>query len=269
MNDYITRGPAGWVQTSIESTSDPRNGDTTTITGTAANQATAITQTLYYRNLGWSVSCKQLGQGDRWTVTATYNADLVTDSNQIRVPDVQWEVLPHAIEKNIFECTDRPFIQSLSTTTKALIEAACKVANKEGNPVLTTVQDVSQLPNATQLYNLKVMGVDSKQIFTTSVKRSITVSTRYNVGWMLTYNDMILSKAFLVNTYAMPFWVANLLPQGDIALQTDNNGIATFWGYLENRPSYQSVAGNRVTVSQEWVYNKWSAGPTGLYDVQY
>lgn len=271
MNDYIVRGNTSWTQNSIESTSDPRNGDTTTITGTATNQAAAVTQATYYRNLGWSVAVKQAGKGDLWNVTATYNADIITDPYELRVPDFQWEIQPHTIEKNIFECTDRPFIKDLSTVTKALIEAAAKYANKDNIPQLTekTTAQVKLLPQAKILYNLKVIGVDAKQIFTTSVKRTITVSTRFNASWELLFNDMVLSKSFLAGRYAVPLWIQRLMPESDIEIQADTNGVETFWGYLENAPAYQSVSRNRVQISQEWVYNKWSAGDNGLYTVQF
>src|ERR1035437_1465715 len=124
MNDYVIRGNTGWTQNSIESTSDPRNGDTTTITGTATNEATAISTALFYRNLGWSVVTKEAGKADLWNITATYNADIITDPLEQRVPDFQWEIQPHSFEVNIFGCTDRPFIAGLSTITKGLLEAA-------------------------------------------------------------------------------------------------------------------------------------------------
>src|ERR1035437_1932677 len=114
MNDYVVRGIT-WTQSSIESTSDPRNGDTTTITGTATNEADAISKAIYYRNMGWSVAVKQAGKADLWNVTATYNADIITDPNEQRVPDFQWEVTPRLFEVSIFDCTDRPFIKDLSS----------------------------------------------------------------------------------------------------------------------------------------------------------
>src|ERR1039458_1316197 len=102
---YTTHG-AEWVDGTFEATSDPRNGDTTTMNGIATTKDEAIAQALSYRNNGWSVSIKQLGAGDRWSVTATYNADLITDPNEQRIPDVQWEVQPHAWEQNILDCSE-------------------------------------------------------------------------------------------------------------------------------------------------------------------
>ena len=67
---YTTHG-AEWVDGTFEATSDPRNGDTTTMNGIATTKEEAIAQALSYRNNGWSVSIKQLGAGDRWSVTAT------------------------------------------------------------------------------------------------------------------------------------------------------------------------------------------------------
>jgi hypothetical protein len=270
MNDFVIRGNSEWTQNSIEATTDPRNGDTTTITATATTQAQAVAQTLYYRNLGWSVAVKQAGKGDLWNITATYNADLITDPLEQRVPDFQWEIQPHSLDVPIFDCTDRPFISGLSTVTKGLIEEANK-NSRDGYPQLTeaTADQVAQLPNAIAVLSLMKDGCDTKQLFTTSVKRSITVSTRFNASWELIYNDMVLTKSFLANHYAVPLWVQRLMPESDTEIQTDINGKTTFYGYLENQPAYQSVSRNRVNISQEWVYHKWSAGDKGLYDVQF
>jgi hypothetical protein len=267
MNDYTVRATTTWIQQSIKSTSDPRNGDTTTITGTATTQAEAVTKALYYRNNGWSVSVEQQGKADLWTVSATYNADTITDPSDARIPDITWEVMPHMYEQNILDITDREWAKDLSPTTKTLIEAACKQGNKDGNPVLTTVGDIKQLPHAKLAYNLKVRGLDSRQSFTTGVKRSVIVSTRFNIDWSLTNNDKVLSKNVLIHNYFVPLWVARLLPDSDETIQTDSGGFDYFYGYLETQPTYQGVAGNRVQISQEWIYNQWSAGTNGLYDV--
>jgi hypothetical protein len=270
MNDYVVRGSNTWTQNSIESTSDPRNGDTTTVTGTAMTQADASAKATYYRNLGWSVSIKQRGAGDTWTVTATYNSDVITDPTEVRIPDTQWEVLSSDFQSNILESTDRAFIKDLSTQTKTRIEAAIKLGLPQDNvPQLTTVADVAQLPNALALYNLMRIGVDCRQNFTTLLKRTVTVSTRFNISWSLTNNDKVLSKSNLANSYLVPLWVQRLMPESSYDIETDINGVARFWGYLEYQPSYQSVSGNRVQISQEWVYNNWSAGAKGLYDVVY
>ena len=47
----------------------------------------------------------------------------------------------------------------------------------------------------------------------------------------------------------------------------DTNGIVTYVGWLEFPPEYQTISLTKVQASQQWQFNKWSAGDYGLYDV--
>ena len=276
MNDFVTRGTKSVTIQKYETQTDPRNGGVTTLTGVVHGGAPgqsgfslpsdAYNYLLQLRSYGWQVQVTNTQRGNQWTFTATYNADLILDPNDVWIPEPIWEVETNEVEKNILECTDRPFIANLSSQTKACIELAVK--NAVPNPQLIPDSgSIAQLPNAHVAYALKVNGVEGFGRFTKTVKRTLVASNRYNPVWMDIYDNKILSKSVLVATYNMPAVKAVLLPPSDTAIQTDTNGITTFWGYRQYPVNAVSVPPNKTQYSQYWVYNKWSVGATGGYDV--
>jgi hypothetical protein len=214
---------------------------------------------------GYSTNLTQTQKGELWELVATLSAETSVE------PEPQWEIIPHTVERNILECTDRAFIQALTTETKDLIEYAIKnPANHIGLTVDGQEADPAQFNNAWLVYNLMRAGVEARQEWTVAVRRTITVSRNYSANWSLANNGKVLSKATLVNAYGIPAYISNLLPVGSAAIEnagTNISPIYVFYGYLEQRPTYQSIAGNKIQISQEWLFNRWSAGDSGLYDV--
>src|SRR5439155_422079 len=115
---------------------------------------------------------------------------------------------PHALERNVLDCTDRPIVAGLSTNTKALIEYAIK--NPTTSEPLTSLDEISQFHNAYLTYTLMRSGVEGRQEYTIEVKRTITVSNTFNCTWTLANVGKVLGKASLVQAYAVPSNIASL-----------------------------------------------------------
>jgi hypothetical protein len=161
------------------------------------------------------------------------------------------------------ECTDRPFISNLSTETKNRIEYILKVPTTKTD--FTSAADIAQRPNAKIAYNLMRIGVEGRQEFTIAVKRTLIVSRLYTPIWSLVNNGYVISRSFLIGNYNVDSSTAVFLPNST-GIQTDANGVDYMYGYLEQKPTRQTLANNKVQLEQNWIYNKWSAGPRGLYD---
>jgi hypothetical protein len=261
MADTIIRGDGSLVEGPINITFQPGKGGTTTRTFTG-NETNIRSQATLLAAEGFSTN---MTGGPVWTLTATLSGDV---ENQ---PTPQWEIIPHEVERDILECTDRPFIQSLTSTTKDLIEYAIKnPLNHVGLTADGAEADATQFANAWLVYTLMRAGVTARQEFTIAVKRTITVSLQYNPTWSIANVGKIFSRAGLIGAYGIPTNVAALLPVGGSSIENAGSAVSplyVFYGFLEQYPNIVTVSGNKLQISQTWIYNRWSAGDSGLYPV--
>lgn len=219
-----------------------------------------VSQTLVYRHAGWETESIYNGN-NKGTLTATLNSDLTINTD----PNIIWEIQDTPSQQSILEATDRPIVANLSTTTKAAIEAQIK--SPEKTIPLITNDTISELDNALKVYNLMRIGLESKLSHIITVRRTIIVPYQYTPTWTLANVEKVLSKNAFVSEYLVPNYLIPILPDSDSSIQIDQNGVETFKGFLVHFPNYTTTSQNKVQVTQDFVWFKWSAGPNGLYDV--
>ena len=251
----ITEGP-------ISITSVPGKSMTTVRTWRGDETSIRAQANLMFAD-GWTT---QMEGGPNWTLTATFAGE--TDGQE---PIPQWEIVDVPYERSILECGDRKFIGILTTTTKELIDYAVK------NP-LTHVGltedgaevDPAQFNAAWQVYNYMRIGVVARQEFAKQVSRTITVSNGFAAGFGPSPNvPRIFSKSSLVSEFGVPTWVQEDLPDSSPGIEnigTSISPIYVYYGYLEQGTTRRQVSNNKVQISQSWLFNRWVAGPDGLYD---
>lgn len=225
--------------------------------------------------------------GHVWTLEITYPVDIIVNSLSSEPDPVPiWEVSVQKRLQGLFELRDRPFIAALNASLKASIEEQLK------NPTDTTLADLKlsddDIRNVYTAYKLKAAGVEGKPLFMPTLKRTWVTSNKYSVATNSKYDLKLFNKTDLVNyinnnaktTLAqLPQAIINMLPESQS--EYDNNGtllgnqigynnytgdFSTFVGYLQMPASVQTLSLNKVQWSQEWIFNKWSAGIWGLYD---
>lgn len=254
-----------YVTGPVRSTWKVFKGGQTIVTYTGSkNDIVALATNLQLQ--GWETTVEE---GPVWKCTAVYAVDLTTGGGTTEPePEPIWEIHAAGWEQNILDCVDRPFIRELDSSTKRRIEYLVKNGFSDTSPIEINKTNINTIPQALLLYHLMVQGVEGKQVFTPSVSRQIICSRQYNCRWTLDNVGKVLSKNRLISTYNLPTNVAVLLPESDSGIQEDQfTHITTFKGYLEQYPIYQTVPSNKAQITQEWVFNKWSVGDNGLYDV--
>lgn len=259
----VIKGEQQIVIGPVTSTWDSKNGGTTTKTFTCASIEPIISYAQSLITFGWSTVIDQTGKGGVCTLKATYNADLLTDPSEARIPEISWEVEPNIIQQNILEATDRNLVKSLSTDTKRRIEGKIKFPEKD-KPLVSS-SETAQAENANIVYQLIFAGTH-RYGTTISIKRSLIVNPRYTDTWPSDNNSRVFTKDLLINTYNVPLWVQGWMPNTFGIEQESISKIVTFRGYLEYAPTVQSVSHNRIKLSQKWDYQKWPVGDKGLYD---
>lgn len=246
--------------------------------------------------------CQELGYeysitgGAIFTIEITIPVDVITNDLDAEPDPISfWELNYHQIDRSVLEMGDRKFISSLSSDTTKQIEQ--KLKNPlSATPVVKT-KDHTQFANATLAYNLKLLGIEGRAEFVPTLKRNAVVSSKYNKGiipgWnegtflngsVMTTEDLLIRYNSPSNPLSeIPLFIKNQLPRGlDIfdvydnspnpikfrsGFVTSKNGIVSFIGWLQYPIESQQVAINKIQVSQTWVFNQWSAGDFGLYDV--
>lgn len=255
MTQKITRGKQTYTEQPIQIESSHRNGGSTTrtfISPNPNNDAAPAEMINLYNTLFFSgYDCKMVG-GTNWTLVATLAYDIQTNPGQA-MPDPVWEIDGKPFEAALLTA-DVPIVNSLSTRTKTLIEARMK--NPTSTQPLTDPSEVSQLANATKVYNLLRRGEDSKKLFQPIVKRTITVSSLFNnLTWTLDNVGNVVSRDVLINNFGVPARYQGLIPSSTTTTSTD--GVSTFTGFLVYQPNVVDVAGNRSQISQEFEFGKW------------
>lgn len=245
-----------------------------TFTGTATD---INNQALYLQQFGYET---EITTGPKWTLVATINIDLATNPESTTEPEPTptWELVPHALEQNLYE---GELGYQLPTEVKNTIESKVKNPNDNTKFIvpLEYARNATMVDRACRIYAMKQMGIDSSRIYTIALKRSIIVSSNYNLNWSIDNTNYVLSTNRVVSTYGVPNVLRSLLPDSSIADQNipmtsivANKYIIIpfYYGWLEQHPSYQFVGSNRIQISQEWIFNKWVASistNTGLYKV--
>lgn len=223
--------------------------------------------------------------GPYWTLVATINIDLVNnpggEGGVEPEPVPQWELIPHVIQQDIFD-TQRPFVLGLPNNVKESIEA--KLKNPQNTSIFVVppkVRSADWINKALRIYVYKRLGVEARQIYTVALKKSIIVSAQYNLQWSVDFVGTVLSNSRITSRYAPPSVITNILPPtyattetvpvdqitaGGVGIGDAQVVVPFYYGWLEQHPSYQTVANNRIQISQEWVWGKYIVGTNGLYD---
>ena len=240
--------------------------------------------------------------GKLWKIEITYPVDIIVNTlDNEPSPIPTWELSYKQQEQPLFRCNDRLFVSLLNAQDRSSIE------NKLKDPDATTpLKSVDSKASATNVYkdilapytayNLKMAGVEGKSLFVPTLKRTIVTSNNYNPNYSSQYNNQLFTKLGLLSyldsirtsdldlvptgiRQAMPeFVMLNTLnsdgtsspysPQvGFPAFNTDVYDFVTYVGYLQMPSTVQSLGLNKLQWTTEWIFNKWSAGSYGLYDV--
>lgn len=261
-------------RTSVISTWDPKNGPGTEITydGTETD---VLNKAAELQGLGYSTKITKGAGSPVYKMVATIAAAI--DGGVVPPPEedsTSWELTPHSVEQGIFEC-GRPFIYGIPSNVKAAIEAKIKNPQNE-NLFLVPVDsltDQALINKAFHVYALKQAGADGRQIFSVSLRRSMTVSREYNVNWSIEDVNYVLSNNYLISKVNVPLSIRGLMPATGTANETvviDNltTTLNYYFGWLEMHPTYQISGNDKYNLSQEWVWNKWLTGDGGYYDIK-
>lgn len=222
----------------------------------------------------------EITTGPKWSLTATVNVDLTTNPNGDTVnnepePVPQWELVPHIKEQSIYEC-ERPFVLALNSDIKACIEN--KLKNQQNKSIFVVPSGVTNsllIAKALRVYMYKQAGMEGRAINILSLKRSILVSSNYRLNWSINNAMKVISDSKLKALYAPPTAIYNILPDTYASTEYvyyDVNAqftleIPFYYGWLEMHPSYQTVGNNKIQISQEWTYGKYTVGDNGMYDL--
>jgi hypothetical protein len=278
------------------------NGQTTSTwnprTGGTSKTVLKGTQT---KILEYATQCQTQGfeysvmGGHVWTIEITFPVDVIVNGiNSEPPPIATWELSYQPFEKNLLELNDRGLIQNLSTLSKQRIEQKLKLPEEKSTYAPWGFDDVTHWAEATIAYNLKRAGVEGKQGWVHTLKKTIVVSNNADTTGLLLnpqWDGMVFLKDQLVSVYStaepnplsrMPAVInVNMPVQTDAtnwngttapAVITegyvmDKNGIISYIGWLQYPAEYQMISLLKCQISQHWVFNNWSAGPKwGLYD---
>lgn len=277
----IWRGTQSIVELPFDATSKIGTGGSTrrTFKGTqtAINNKAAELQLQGYET--------RVIEGAVYTLEATIQIDLATNPGATTEPEPVplWELVPHPLEQDIMEC-GRSWVELIPDTVKTAIEAKLKNPQNKSLFIIPAepaeyAQSVPLVNDAMRLYTMKQMGIDSRRIYTLSLKRSIIVSQNYNLNWSIDNVNYVLSTERVKSRYSVPLGLQSLLPPSsweNVSIYITDTPVRTiyipfFYGWLEQHPSYSPVTNNRWQVSQEWIFNRYCASlgtnGNGLYDV--
>lgn len=261
----VIRGEKNLIQTETKLSTDPKNNGSTVYSFTG-DETLVRNKALQMVAAGYAVDIQP--DGPFWNLNCTINYNAEDNPGEVE-PSSQWELILNGEEEGILE-SDRPIITGLTTKTKTAIEY--KVKHPESKALWVEkerVTNTAYMAVAGEIYALMASGVKSRRIFTQTLKRTITVSTRFNVSWLQDTAGKVLSTGVMIGRYAIPAQVAVLLkPTSTVVLnQNDGNAynqIQCVYGWLDNGVSYRLSSQDKIQISQEWLYNKWA---TALYDV--
>ena len=276
------------VTGTVTSTWNPRSGGNSKIIvkGTQV-QITSLAQECQAAGLEYNIT-----GGHIWTIEIIYYIDIVTNQfDHEPAPISFWEMNYHQIDRSILELTDRPFIAALKSSSKIAIENALKNTIPSAKAPVGP-DDTIHSREAKLTYNLKLIGIEGRAQFVPTIKRTAIMSTGYNLsnvaGWNNSFlNSTVMSTSDFLRRYnvgnplgTVPAFIQSQLPYTldvyDVRDDTtkkrsgftiSKDGIVTFIGWLQFPIDTQQIAINKVQATQTWVFNQWSAGSFGLYDV--
>jgi hypothetical protein len=269
------------------STWNPRSGGTSK-TIFEGNQAQVTDLAQQSQAAGYEYS---IVGGATWKLEVTIPWDIIVNGTEGESdPLFVWEMVNTSYQRDILECTDRPFNYTLTQLSKDKI--AAKLKAPVGNTI--TPFDINEteenIINATVLYNLKRIGVNGRAASLQTLRKTMIVSNNFirksslidptsdfkiftKTQLLAKYNDTepILSQIPDVIINALPSFILltpwdSKTPIATTGYSMDYNGIVTFVGYLQMPAEYQMISLQKVQITQNWVFNQWSAGPWGLYD---
>jgi len=273
------------------STWNPRTGGTSkSVFKGTQQQVTDMANDCQTAGFEYSIS-----GGHIWTLEVTFPVDIIiNDIEHEPAPIATWELSYQPFEKNLLELNDRKLIQNLSTLTKQNIEMKMKLPAEKQTLTPWGDDDIEHWAEATVAYNLKRSGVEGKQGWVHTLKKTIVVSNSADTTSLLLHPEWdgkIFLKDDLVTKYStaepnplsrMPTVINTNMPvqtdatnwNGTTALPViaegyvmDKNGIVSYIGWLQYPAEYQMISLLKCSISQHWVFNNWSAGPKwGEYD---
>ncbi len=235
------------------------------------------------KNFGWEYS---LIVGHVWQSEVIVPWDWLVDGDE-PPPGFVWENGFTPYEVDLFE-VQRPLISVLTTATKDKIELALKNTSKRTD--VTDSNNFSAITEANIVFNLKRSGVQTRQDFLPTIKRTFMVGNSFDITGLVfpQFDNKVFTKAELLQTYdrpsvfiqAMPISVKNLMPntlpvadsKGVIrpvtAYSVDKSAIVTFTGWRQYPVESSPASLTKTTYVQQWILNSWSCGSFGLYEAK-
>ncbi len=184
-----------------------------------------------------------------YNLTATIGSD-AQDNTDTEPEEAQWQVQPQFVEKPILE-SEVPLIAALSSDTIEALRLALK--NPKGQFDVTA----TELTSFNLIRNIMALGIEGLPYYTVNLSRTMRVSRTHVIRWANPQvNDRkVYSKNALIAAYNIPAYVAVQMPESmDVTL---TNGITAFWGYYPKWYSTSTAPKNSLTVSQEFLYDRW------------
>jgi hypothetical protein len=210
--------------------------------------------------------------------TKTEEAQDPGTGNQAEEPEPTWQLQPNVYESSLYEC-GRPLAANIPTAMKELIEYKIKNPNDIAFfPIPPGYINAATLAQTDRIYAMRRMGLETRQAYSWTLSRTITVSRDYdNLTWTIDNALKVLSTAKVQSLYAVPSAFSRLMPASGVTSETVSvPGAGTtltipfYLGWLEQPPTVQTVDNNTSQISQAWIYNRWNvtyAAIPGLYDV--
>lgn len=249
------------------------NLGTTTKKYTSGAKSDIIALAQFYANYGATIDIEE-GPVYQITIGLPYDEFAYLDEDPTKY--ALWEVIPNAIERDIFEVgifspdvQNGPIVQyrrTVNNTIKGAIEQAYK------NPMMTVnlIQNKAWAGSqyiAENFLALKRLKADAVQGFTQTLKRTLIINTlasqaydpisEGNPGLV----NPVVSAGNLISLYNIPLNIqVHMLPsysrQRSVSGQ-DSVTLVGLAGYLVKKPTYQQVTPNKIQLTQEFVWDEW------------
>ena len=261
------------------------NLGTTTKIYTSGYKADIVALAEFYADLGCTIDIEE-GPVYKIQVSLPYDefADLDSDPTRFSL----WEVIPNAVERDIFEVgIFSPSVQDGPiSSTRLLVNNTIKGAIQQAykNPMMTVNLTVkpewaSAQYLAENYLALKRLGADAVQGFTQTLKRSLILDNQnqnqydpISEGYPSRVNPLIAGSS-LISLYNVPANIQiHMLPsysrQRTVTGQ-DGVTLVGLAGYLVKKPTYQQVTPSKLQLVQEFVWDEWLDSLYQPYDGDY
>src|ERR1017187_4423997 len=205
-----------------------------------------------------------------------------------------WDLSFQPYEKFIYNCVDRPFINVLSPSFKQNIDNTLREVNQSNVVFPKLSSDVPFFTQGNIAYRLRQISNDEgKQAFVPVLKRSFIMRGNASVPYPTNaafespdYDNTIFCTPTMLTIHnatsplnKIPVSISSIMPVSlDLIDQygnpnfvygwnMDNRGIVTYTGWRQLPVEVHTLSYGKQQITRQWVFNAWSAGSFGLYDV--